>query len=68
MDLIETFRSERNVWLLSAAIFFFSAIPIFWSLQINGIPFRFLIWVVPLALLLLESVHRLHIEKDQAKS
>ena len=68
MDLIETFRSERNVWLLSAAFFFVSAIPIFWSLQINGIPIRFLIWVVPLALLLLESVHRRHLEKDQAKS
>jgi uncharacterized membrane protein len=55
------------VWLLSAAFFFVSAIPIFWSLQINGITIRFLIWVVPLVLLLLESVHRRHLE-DQAKS
>jgi len=68
MNLIETFRSERNVWLLSAAIFFVSAIPIFWSLQINGVPFRFLIWVAPLALLFLESVQRRLLEKDKMKS
>ena len=68
MDLNETFKSERNIWSLFAAFFFVSAIPEFWSIQINGTPFRFLIWVVPLVLVWVARMHKRRLEKDQPKS
>jgi hypothetical protein len=49
-DLIGSFRAERNRWFLSAALFFVSAIPIFWSIQIYGTQVRFWIWIVALVL------------------
>jgi hypothetical protein len=56
-DLIGPFRTERNSWFLSSAIFFISAIPIFWSIQINGTAIRYLIWTVPLALVWAERLY-----------
>jgi uncharacterized membrane protein len=56
-DLIVPFRVERNSWLLASAIFFVSAIPIFWSVQINGTAIRYLIWAVPLALVWAERLY-----------
>jgi hypothetical protein len=49
---------------LGSAFFFISAIPIFWSIQINGTPVRFLIWVVPLVLVWAERVHRRRLIND----
>ena len=66
-DLVDTFRIERNAWFLCSAFFFVSAIPIFWSIQINGTAARFLIWIVPLALVWIASAHR-RLIKDQSKS
>lgn len=56
-DLIGPFRAERNGWLLASAIFFVSAVPIFWSVQINGTAVRYLIWAVPLALVWVERLY-----------
>jgi uncharacterized membrane protein len=67
-DLIVTFRKESNTWFLLSAFFFASAIPTFWSIQINGTAVRFLIWIVPLALVWLVSVRRRRLIKDQLKS
>ena len=57
-DLIDPFKNERNSWLLSAAIFFVSAVPIFWSLQLNGTAIRYLIWIIPLVLVWVERISR----------
>jgi hypothetical protein len=67
-DLIGEFKIERNTWFLLSAFFFFSAIPMFWSIQIDGIQVRFLIWLVPLALVWLGRVHRKRLIKDRSKS
>ncbi len=67
-DLIGTFRIERNWWFLCSAFFFVSAIPIFWSIPIDGTAVRFLIWVVPLVLVWVARVHRRRLIKDQLKS
>jgi uncharacterized membrane protein len=67
-DLIGEFKIERNTWFLLSAFFFVSAIPIFWSIQIDGIQVRFLIWLVPLALVWLGSVHRKRLIEDRSKS
>jgi hypothetical protein len=63
-DLIGTFRRERNSWFIGSAFFFLSAIPPFWSIQINGTSIRFFIWVVPLVLVWAERVHRRRLIKD----
>ena len=66
-DLIDEFKIERNTWFLLSAFFFVSAIPIFWSIQIDGVQVRFLIWAVPLALVWLGRVHRRRLMKDHAR-
>ena len=66
-DLIGTFRIERNWWFLSSAFFFVSAIPIFWSIQIDGTPVRFWIWVVPLVSVWVARINRRRL-KNQLKS
>ncbi len=67
-DLIGEFRIERNWWFLGSAFFFVSVIPIFWSIQIDGTPVRFLIWVAPLILVWETRVHKRRLIKDQLKS
>jgi uncharacterized membrane protein len=64
MKLIDAFRIERNGWLLSSAFFFVSAIPTFWSVQINGIALRFLIWVVPLVLVWAQRLYNRRPKRD----
>jgi hypothetical protein len=44
--------------LLMAFIFFASAIPIFWYTQIYGVPIRFIIWAVPVPLMLIARSNR----------
>ena len=63
-NLIGTFRIERNGWLLSSAFFFASIVPTFWSVQIDGIPLRFLIWVVPLVLVWALRLYHQRLAKD----
>jgi len=66
--LIGTFRTERNWYFLGSAFFFVSVIPIFWSIQINGTPVRFWIWVAPLVLVWVARVHKRRLTKDRLKS
>jgi len=68
-DLIEPFKTERNRWLLSATLFFASAIPVFWSIQIYGTQVRFLIWIAALILALAERHYSsIQLKKDQPKN
>jgi len=43
-------RRARNVYFMSAAFFLVSALPLFWSWQIDDVPVRFYFWFTPLAL------------------
>jgi len=43
-------RRARNVYFISAALFLASALPLFWSLQIDGVSVRFYVWFTPLVL------------------
>ena len=56
-DLIGAFRTERNGWFIASVIFFLSTIPIFWSVYVNGIPVRYLIWALPLVLVWAERLY-----------
>jgi uncharacterized membrane protein len=68
-DLIGSFRTERNRWLLSAALFSVSAIPIFWSIQIYGTQIRFWIWIAALILALAERRYSaIQTKRDQPKA
>ncbi len=53
IHLLNHYRLLRNALVISAAIFFISALPIFWTLAIpinqnTQIHIRFLIWTIPL--------------------
>jgi uncharacterized membrane protein len=60
-----SFRLRRNTLLLSTALFFISALPVFWTWSIHigggGAPLRLIIWLIPL---LLPSTRRF-LEKRQ---
>jgi uncharacterized membrane protein len=60
-----SFRLRRNTLLLSTALFFISALPVFWTWSIHigsgGAPLRLIIWLIPL---LLPSMRRF-LEKRQ---
>ncbi len=52
-ELIREYRFRRNTQLVSAGLFFVSALPIFWSLQIplsstSSLPLRFIFWFIPM--------------------
>jgi uncharacterized membrane protein len=62
-NLINPFKAERNVLVFCALIFFISAIPIFWSTQIDGFALRYFIWVIPAGLVWVDRLYILNLEK-----
>jgi hypothetical protein len=44
------YRRTRDFHLMSAACFFLTALPQFWTLQIDGTPTRYYLWLVPLVI------------------
>jgi uncharacterized membrane protein len=52
-QLLREYKSRRNLQLLIAAIFFVSAIPVFWTWRIELIPLRLIFWFIALFLSLL---------------
>ena len=55
------FRKRRNTSLIIMSLFFISAIPVFWSWEFhvtsgNGVPLRFIIWMIPLFLAMVRRI------------
>jgi len=48
-ELLPRHKRARNVLFVSAGLFFLTALPQFWSWQIDGVPLRFYLWFSPLA-------------------
>ncbi len=67
-DLIHPLKVERNAWFLCAGIFFVSAIPIFWSIEISGLALRYWIWIIPLGVAWVDRVYRLRLKRRRSKS
>ncbi len=55
-ELMKPYKKVRNFMLLSAGLFIFSMLPQFWMLRIQNIPLRFLLWMVPLAVIWVGSI------------
>jgi len=49
-ELLPRHKRTRNVLFVSAGLFFLTALPQFWSLQIDAVPTRFYLWLSPLAI------------------
>jgi hypothetical protein len=45
-EVIPKFKFNRNALIAGGAIFVISALPIFWTINILGIPLRILLWVI----------------------
>ena len=47
---VQAFRIGRNLVLAAGIVFAFSALPIFWTASVGGVPLRLLLWIpsVPL--------------------
>lgn len=43
-ELLARYRRESGILFVFAALFFLTALPQFWSLQIGGTSMRFLLW------------------------
>jgi uncharacterized membrane protein len=61
--LLRPFKAERNVLVFCSAIFFISALPLFWSTQINGFSLRYLIWIIPAGVVWIDRLSILNAEK-----
>jgi uncharacterized membrane protein len=44
-ELLRNYRLQRNTAIASAALFFFSTLPMFWSLVVFGLQVRFILWM-----------------------
>jgi hypothetical protein len=49
-ELLQRHKRTRNVLFVSAGLFFLTALPQFWSLQIDAVPTRFYLWLSPLVI------------------
>jgi uncharacterized membrane protein len=47
-ELIKPFKKTRNIMLASAVLFVITMAPQLWTLNIAGLPARFLLWLIPL--------------------
>jgi uncharacterized membrane protein len=49
-EAMRQYARVRDILFVSAALFAVTALPFFWSLKIQGLPIRFYLWFLPLAL------------------
>ncbi len=53
-SVLQTYKLRRNTMIMSAAIFFISTLPFFWSLSIPvdgaSLPLRIIFWLIPMFL------------------
>ncbi len=49
-ELIRPYRSARNSMIFSTLLFLLTTAPQFWQWQIQNIPFRFYLWLVPITM------------------
>jgi hypothetical protein len=49
VELLEPYKKVRNSMLTSASFFLLTMFPQFWSWRIQGVPLRFYLWLIPLA-------------------
>ena len=49
-ELLSQHKSSRNILFISAALFFLTAFPQFWSWKIQDMPIRFYLWFVPIVI------------------
>jgi hypothetical protein len=49
-ELMEPYRRVRNSMIISTLLFLFTMAPEFWGLRFLGVPLRFYLWLIPLAI------------------
>jgi uncharacterized membrane protein len=61
-ELLRNYRLQTNATIASAALFFLSTLPIFWSLSAFGLQSRFILWMAtfPIGLIRREVERRRH--------
>jgi uncharacterized membrane protein len=68
-SLLQTYKLRRNTMIISAAFFFISVAPFFWTLGLRvngaGIPLRIILWLIPM---FLPSIRRIWERKLNNKS
>ena len=50
VDLVAHYKRVRNSLFISAALFLITITPFFWSVKLQGLPFRFYFWLIPLVM------------------
>jgi hypothetical protein len=50
-ELVQSFKVGRNLIFVAGLIFIVSAIPIFWTISIGGLPIRLAMWMVSIPLI-----------------
>ncbi|MGA2665473.1 MAG: TMEM175 family protein [Nitrososphaerales archaeon] len=57
-DLVRQFRGETITWLVSGALYTVTALPIFFTVHLHGLPLRYSFWSVPTAFILAVRAYR----------
>lgn len=50
VELMGPYKRVRNLMVLSALLFLITTAPQFWQLEIQNVPLRFYLWLIPIAL------------------
>lgn len=49
-ELMAPYRRARNSMLVSTVLFLFTMVPVFWDWRFLGVPVRFYMWLIPIAI------------------
>jgi uncharacterized membrane protein len=49
-ELMEPYRRVRNSMVISTVLFLFTMVPEFWDWRFLGVPVRFYLWLIPIAI------------------
>jgi uncharacterized membrane protein len=62
-ELIRKYRLVRNSFFIAAGLFLISLLPQFWTWSIEGTPFRFYFWLVPISIFWIQRLLNRYIVK-----
>jgi hypothetical protein len=66
-DRAARYGGVRNVLFMSAGLFLITLLPEFWTWRIAGVPVRFYLWVLPLAVSFLKRAYSLPRDKNRSR-
>jgi len=55
-ELVGRYKTARNLLVVGAAVFLVSELPIFWSVEVEGVPLRIVLWMLSLPVVRIQKL------------